>query len=376
MPANAAVSDSAVEFTADDLQPTGRDPVAAQHDIQGSTYTFKITDNRTFFFDAPNGAKAANSYVLTFDALGGASDVSLHSADIIRNDMNFQADDVTVDGNRLEIDLSGHVFSPQAELGVQLGFAITGKATGDRLVGDNGRDALYGLGGNDTLIGGRGGDLISGGTGSDTASYVNADTAVAVNLASARTNKGDAAGDTYDSIENLTGSNYNDRLYGDSGKNFLKGLDGNDVLSGGAGNDSLYGQDGNDKLLGGTGDDRLFGGSGADDVYGGTGKDIFFFQSSADSTVSVAGRDTIFDFQGAAGDKIHLVGIDADTTRSGNQVFDFIGTALFSGEAGELRYKKMASDTYIYGDLDGDRRADFSIHLDDAVTLQKGYFFL
>jgi serralysin len=36
----------------------------------------------------------------------------------------------------------------------------------------------------------------------------------------------------------------------------------------------------------------------------------------------------------------------------------------------------MASDTYIYGDLNGDRKVDFAIHLDDAVALQKSYFFL
>ncbi|AGG72231.1 hypothetical protein SM2011_b23366 (plasmid) [Sinorhizobium meliloti 2011] len=44
--------------------------------------------------------------------------------------------------------------------------------------------------------------------------------------------------------------------------------------------------------------------------------------------------------------------------------------------AGELRYHKQASDTFIYVDVDGDKKADLTIHLDDAVTLTKDYFLL
>lgn len=31
---------------------------------------------------------------------------------------------------------------------------------------------------------------------------------------------------------------------------------------------------------------------------------------------------------------------------------------------------------YVYADINGDKKADFAIHLDDAVTLSKGYFML
>ena len=61
---------------------------------------------------------------------------------------------------------------------------------------------------------------------------------------------------------------------------------------------------------------------------------------------------------------------------AGNQAFSFIGTAAFHGVAGELRYTKDVSDTYIYGDVNGDKTADFAIRLDDAVTLLPGYFLL
>ena len=54
-------------------------------------------------------------------------------------------------------------------------------------------------------------------------------------------NTGDAAGDTYANIENLTGSGFNDTLTGDSGANTLDGGAGSDVLLGGLGADTLIG---------------------------------------------------------------------------------------------------------------------------------------
>lgn len=71
--------------------------------------------------------------------------------------------------------------------------------------------------------------------------------------------------------------------------------------------------------------------------------------------LTLTGRDTIFDFTSA--DRINLSSIDANTKVSGNQAFTFIGTRDFTGKAGELTYDKMA---------------DFAIHLDDVLTLQKG----
>jgi hypothetical protein len=37
---------------------------------------------------------------------------------------------------------------------------------------------------------------------------------------------------------------------------------------------------------------------------------------------------------------------------------------------------KAGSDTWIYADTDGDRKIDFTIHLDDAMTLKADYFTL
>jgi Ca2+-binding RTX toxin-like protein len=109
----------------------------------------------------------------------------------------------------------------------------------------------------------------------------------------------------------------------------------------------------------------LNGGLGADDLYGGAGNDTFFYMSLKDSTTSISGRDTIFDFTTA--DRINLSAIDANSRTAKNDYFSFVGTKAFSGDAGELRYEKKASDTYIYADVNGDKNADFGIHLDDAM---------
>jgi Ca2+-binding RTX toxin-like protein len=156
----------------------------------------------------------------------------------------------------------------------------------------------------------------------------------------------------------------------------LSGKIGRDRLYGGAGSDKLSGNGGNDYLYGGIGNDKLTGGQGADDLWGGSGADTFIFKSIKETTVSSAGRDTIFDFSINQKDKLDLSAIDARTTKGGNQAFSFIGAKDFDGRAGELRYEKAKSDTYIYGDVNGDKVADFTIHLDDRVTLSKNYFIL
>ena len=182
--------------------------------------------------------------------------------------------------------------------------------------------------------------------------------------------KGGAAGDS------ITGNEVANKLWGFAGNDTLAGSSGNDALLGGTGNDKLYGGNGNDSLLGESGNDLLYGAAGADRLTGGTGADTFQFKALADSTVASTGRDTIYDFLASESDRIDLSAIDASTKASGNQAFVFIGTAAFDGTAGQVRYVKQASDTYIYGDVNGDKVADFAIHLDDAVTLQKSYFLL
>jgi Ca2+-binding RTX toxin-like protein len=134
----------------------------------------------------------------------------------------------------------------------------------DTIFGLGGNDLIFGLGGNDLIKGGGGADTISGGSGTDTAEYSDSNEGVFVNLQSGDGFDGTAEGDILVSIENVTGSDHDDRLIGNNGINVLNGLDDNDILKGFGGDDTLDGGDGDDELAGGAGADFLIGGSGSD----------------------------------------------------------------------------------------------------------------
>jgi Ca2+-binding RTX toxin-like protein len=134
----------------------------------------------------------------------------------------------------------------------------------DIIVGTNGMDHIEGLGGNDVIKGGGGADFIYGGEGRDTATYEDSTSGVEVNLKEGRGYTGSATGDRLDSIEDLFGSKFNDKLIGDSKDNTLNGQDGNDTLKGGGGADTLIGGNGNDILeINGT-NDTVDGGADID----------------------------------------------------------------------------------------------------------------
>lgn len=243
---------------------------------------------------------------------------------------------------------------------------ISGDEGDDRIYCGVGDDTIDGSYDNDIIRGGQGADTMDGGEGLfDMLEYRSSAAGIEINLAAATASGGDAQGDIFTGFEKVAGTEFADRITGDYHNNTLAGYSGDDTIAGG---------DGNDILRGGFGTDRLFGGRGADKLQGDGDMDFFQFKNRSDSTVATSGRDTILDF--TSEDKIDLSGIDANTIVDGNQAFGFIGTGAFTGRNAEVRYEKKASDTYIYGDVNGDGKADFAIHLDDAVTLQSSYFVL
>ena len=141
---------------------------------------------------------------------------------------------------------------------------LSGGADNDLIVGASGNDKLFGNYGNDILLGGTGADFLSGGQGIDRAQYSTASTGLIADLQLTGVNTGEAAGDTYISIERLYGSSFNDSLRGDENDNVLWGQNGNDRLIGRLGQDDLRGANGNDWLVGGRGNDILRGGNGED----------------------------------------------------------------------------------------------------------------
>lgn len=126
---------------------------------------------------------------------------------------------------------------------------LSGGAGNDLLLGRAGADTLNSDDGDDTLNGGTGADKLYGGAGLDTASYAGATAGVTADLGASKNNRGDASGDTFNAIENLQGSDFNDILRGTSGVNVLDGGSGNDMLTGGAGSDRLVGGEGSDTAI-------------------------------------------------------------------------------------------------------------------------------
>ena len=188
--------------------------------------------------DTING-HAGNDTVSYFFALGGVEvDLAL----------NNQLQNTGPDGiDRLYFveNLHGSAFND----------TLHGNHGNNELSGGAGNDTLEGRAGSDTLFGGPDGDRLDGGDGNDWASYQLATSGVAARLYLNAFNTGDAAGDTYVSIENLIGSDHFDTLIGDTGNN---------ILQGGASDDSLSGREGDDRLIGGAGGDTLNGGDGND----------------------------------------------------------------------------------------------------------------
>ncbi|MBM6583382.1 PD40 domain-containing protein [Microvirga sp. BT689] len=157
-----------------------------------------------------------------------------------------------------------------------------------------------------------------------------------------------------------------------------------DTLSGGAGRDSLtgdafvnilVGNASHDRLSSGAGNDTLSGGTGTDTLTGSTGRDVFVFDDRETSS-SKTKADYITDFSGRQGDRIDLKAVDANTKKRGDQKFSFIGDEKSFSKAGEVRFEKTKSATYVYLNTDTDKSAEAVIKLKGAIDLSKGWFVL
>ncbi len=223
---------------------------------------------------------------------------------------------------------------------------IDGDGTSNTLTGTAGDDTLNGLGGDDTLIGGGGNDILNGGADVDTADYSTAVGGIVarLNLGTVPTDGGGGA-DTLISIENLTGSDFDDTLVGSSVANVLRGGLGQDYLIGLAGNDLLFGGSGSpNQLQGGTGDDDYyvdandtlveFSGEGHDQVFTTRARlalaanleDLTYLGAVAFTGVGNAGDNAI---TGGVGDDV-LSGGAGDDALNGGDGMDTVDYGLAS----------------------------------------------
>ena len=239
----------------------------------------------------------------------------------------------------------------------------TGNAAANSLRGNSGNNTLDGGLGNDVIDGGLGTDVLAGGAGFDTVSFqqyvapagANSTIGITVDLKLQGTAQATGAGTkTLTGFENITGSQYHDRLYGDDADNIIDGAVGADVMAGRKGHDTywvdsvgdgvvelqdegidtvgalvsytltanvenltlfgaalngtgnglgnaivgneqankLFGLDGDDNLDGRAGDDLLDGGTGVDAMAGGTGNDRYIVDHADDIVTEFEGEGT------------------------------------------------------------------------------------
>jgi hypothetical protein len=320
----------------------------------GADYMCGGKGNDMYFVDSPNdkiedkGASTDNDTVIVTQSVQYTLAANIEDAEL-----DAGAGKAGLTGNALNNDLTGNDQANSLN-GGDGADVLNGGGGSDSLSGGTGNDVIDAGAGSDTVTGDSGNDVIDGGVGIDSISYKSALAAVNIDLALGTASSiaaNDAAKigvDDLIDLENVIASNYNDIVKGGAGAN---------VLTGGLGTDSLY--------------------AGAD-----KGKDIFDFNAITESKTGTA-RDKVYDFITKI-DKIDLSGIDANTatakTAIGDQAFLFNNTTAKANSvwyaAKDVDGSTATKDVIVYGDVNGDGKADFEIGLVGVTSVAVTDFVL
>lgn len=244
---------------------------AVAETINTTNGSVTILGNGGFTYTPDTGFSGTDSFIYTLEDSNGASDTVTATLFVGTTD----ADETFTTSSIYEhynggagvdlVDYSTSATRVKLNLGAGIGWGgdanddtfvhvenvIGTDISGDRdfIYGSESDNHIWGLAGNDQLEGMGGADTIDGGSGSDYANYGRSDAAVTVNLKTNVHTSGDAEGDNLISIENITGSDYDDDITGSDGGNKLYAGSGDDLIYGGAGNDTLYGENGADTFI-------------------------------------------------------------------------------------------------------------------------------
>lgn len=179
------------------------------------------------------------------------------------------------------------------------------------------------------FVGTAGDDLVDYSSSADAAGIqVDLDPTLANDPAAAAAGRGDSAGDSFDSIEDVIGTAFDDVIRGGDEDNSIAGGDGNDVLDGRGGDDILEGGDGDDLLRGRDGADTLDGGLGIDTAsYRGATAGVTASLLDASGNAGDAEGDTYVDIENIEGSSSFgdvLSGDDNDNVVDGRGGNDFL----------------------------------------------------
>ncbi|MEO0357113.1 MAG: beta-propeller fold lactonase family protein [Pseudomonadota bacterium] len=346
---------------------TDFDPANDQLDLSGFTFFRSVsqldvastTDGATLTFGNETvHVKSADGSSLDVDDFTDGNTINATHVDTSFVFEDFQ-EDVPVELS----DIESHFNTSSAPSSDTV---LTGTAQDNHLTGDATSQVLIGGGGQDVLRGGDGADVLSGGDGFDTADYADATSGVVADLDNDTNNTGFAQGDSFDSIEALGGSAFDDILGGDAAGNALFGATGDDVLRGRDGDDRLFGGAGGDWMDGGTGNDMLSGGEGDDALLGRAGDDEIFGGAGDDNIAAHVGDDIVY---GGAGDD-QLGGSDGDDRMYGGSGDDTIGSGSHDDYIHAGHGNDVASGGWGMDDVNGGDGNDVlaGSYGDDIVT--------
>lgn len=297
---------------------------------------------------------------------------------------------------------------------------LNGTPDADTLFGGDSADTLNGQNSDDRLTGNGGADQLNGGAGNDTASYqfntgavyaelnINLTFETALTAGTVLASTARVSQDNLNAIENVTGSAFGDRIYGDGLDNVITPGAGNDIvyaeggidtldyasaagavfadiaastiletgltmgtvsagtallstdytfgfenLNGSAFGDRLYGTAAVNVINGNNGADYIYGGAGADILNGGIGDDLIIGEAGADVMTGGTGADRFF-FSTPTEAAIDSI---TDFTAGSDQLW-FLRSAIGLGPAAPLNLvvngaAGTADGTFLYNSASG-----------------------